>query len=110
LTGSLPSPQTRLDIDRTTRTVAFISSLGRDYICEKLWLVYVQLIGKVNTAIENDVENLQKITYLISFDPGVQKFLQGNVAGTVQPDSFWRPRCISAACSSRSWENPSACI
>lgn len=37
----------------------------------------VQLIGKVNTAIESDVENLQKITYLISFDPGVQKFLKG---------------------------------
>lgn len=37
----------------------------------------MQLIGKVNTAIENDVENLQKITYLMSFDPGVQKFLKG---------------------------------
>ncbi|MEK8213309.1 MULTISPECIES: cache domain-containing sensor histidine kinase [unclassified Paenibacillus] len=37
----------------------------------------MQLIGKVNTALENDVENLQKITYLISFDPGVQAFLDG---------------------------------
>lgn len=37
----------------------------------------MQLIRKVNTAIESDVENLQKITYLISFDPGVQKFLKG---------------------------------
>ncbi|WP_340023116.1 sensor histidine kinase [Paenibacillus sp. FSL K6-1096] len=43
----------------------------------------MQLIRKVNTAIESDVENLQKITYLISFDPGVQNFLK-NGAGTVQ--------------------------
>lgn len=47
----------------------------------------VQLIGKVNTAIESDVENLQKITYLISFDPGVQKFLKGNVKGNGQRGS-----------------------
>ncbi|WP_091068116.1 sensor histidine kinase [Paenibacillus sp. NFR01] len=40
----------------------------------------MQLIGKVNTALENDVENLQKITYLISFDPGVQAFLNGQLA------------------------------
>ncbi|WP_019911414.1 cache domain-containing sensor histidine kinase [Paenibacillus sp. HW567] len=37
----------------------------------------MQLIGKVNSALENDAENLQKITYLISFDPGVQAFLKG---------------------------------
>lgn len=45
----------------------------------------MQLIRKVNTAIESDVENLQKITYLISFDPGVQAFLKGGV-NTAQPD------------------------
>ncbi|MCL6603583.1 MAG: sensor histidine kinase [Paenibacillus sp.] len=39
----------------------------------------IQLIGKVNTALENDVENLQKVTYLISFDPGIQNFLKGNM-------------------------------
>lgn len=39
----------------------------------------MQLIGKVNTALENDVENLQKISYLISFDPGVQTFLKGQM-------------------------------
>ena len=39
----------------------------------------IQLIGKVNSALENDVENLQKITYLISFDPGVQNFLVGKM-------------------------------
>ena len=39
----------------------------------------IQLIGKVNSALENDVENLQKITYLISFDPGVQNFLKGKM-------------------------------
>jgi two-component system, sensor histidine kinase YesM len=44
----------------------------------------MQLIGKVNAAIENDVENLQKITYLISFDPGVQRFLRGELQGTPQ--------------------------
>jgi two-component system sensor histidine kinase YesM len=37
----------------------------------------MQLIGKVNVALENDVENLQKITYLIAFDPGVESFLEG---------------------------------
>ncbi|WNS45725.1 sensor histidine kinase [Paenibacillus sp. MMS20-IR301] len=47
----------------------------------------VQLIGKVNTAIENDVENLQKITYLISFDPGVQQFLKGKLHSGAQPDN-----------------------
>ncbi|MFC6651358.1 cache domain-containing sensor histidine kinase [Paenibacillus rhizoplanae] len=46
----------------------------------------MQLIRKVNTAIESDVENLQKITYLISFDPGVQKFLKGESPAPAQPD------------------------
>ncbi|WP_379133538.1 sensor histidine kinase [Paenibacillus sp. sgz500958] len=40
----------------------------------------MQLIGKVNTTLENDVENLQKITYLLSFDPGVQRFLKGQLS------------------------------
>ncbi|WP_410511581.1 sensor histidine kinase [Paenibacillus sp. BR2-3] len=44
----------------------------------------MQLIGKVNAALENDVENLQKITYLISFDPGVQSFLKGEMKETTQ--------------------------
>jgi len=39
----------------------------------------MQIIGKVNAALENEVENLQKITYLISFDPGVQNFWKGQV-------------------------------
>ncbi|KGE16744.1 histidine kinase [Paenibacillus wynnii] len=51
----------------------------------------IQLIGKVNTALENDVENLQKITYLISFDPGVQKFLakgkSTDITGTTSGES-----------------------
>ncbi|MDQ0193189.1 cache domain-containing sensor histidine kinase [Paenibacillus wynnii] len=51
----------------------------------------IQLIGKVNTALENDVENLQKITYLISFDPGVQKFLakgiSTDISGTTSGES-----------------------
>ncbi|CAH1190886.1 hypothetical protein PAECIP111892_00391 [Paenibacillus auburnensis] len=45
----------------------------------------MQLIGKVNTALENDVENLQKITYLISFDPGVQAFLKGTMKDGAEP-------------------------
>ena len=45
----------------------------------------MQLIGKVNAALENDVENLQKITYLISFDPGVQAFLNGTREDTADP-------------------------
>ncbi|CAM4451790.1 cache domain-containing sensor histidine kinase [Paenibacillus typhae] len=42
----------------------------------------MQLIGKVNAALENDVENLQKISYLISFDPGVEAFLSGQLPGS----------------------------
>ncbi|WP_232510314.1 cache domain-containing sensor histidine kinase [Paenibacillus crassostreae] len=38
----------------------------------------MQLIGKVNVALENEFENLQKTSYLISFDPGVQRFLDGH--------------------------------
>lgn len=45
----------------------------------------MQLIGKVNTALENDVENLQKITYLISFDPGVQAFLDETYKKRTEP-------------------------
>ncbi|MHA6532465.1 cache domain-containing sensor histidine kinase [Paenibacillus sp. BAC0078] len=44
----------------------------------------MQLIGKVNSALENDAENLQKITYLISFDPGVQAFLKGTMKNPAQ--------------------------
>ncbi|MCE3200565.1 cache domain-containing sensor histidine kinase [Paenibacillus sonchi] len=44
----------------------------------------MQLIGKVNAALENEVENLQKITYLISFDPRVQAFLDGSIQDPVQ--------------------------
>lgn len=35
----------------------------------------LQLIGKVNTSIEHVVSNMQNLTYFISFDPHVQKFL-----------------------------------
>lgn len=44
----------------------------------------MQLIGKVNAVIENDVENLQKITYLISFDPAVQTFMNGGIKPQLQ--------------------------
>ncbi|MNO27645.1 Sensor histidine kinase YehU [compost metagenome] len=48
----------------------------------------MQLIGKVNAALENEVENLQKITYLISFDPGVQAFLNGSIQDPVQAGTW----------------------
>jgi len=35
----------------------------------------LQLIGKVNTSLEHVVSNMQNLTYFISFDPHVQKFL-----------------------------------
>ncbi|OKP69827.1 histidine kinase [Paenibacillus sp. P3E] len=44
----------------------------------------MQLIGKVNSSLENEVEDLQKITYLISFDPGVQAFLNGSMNDPAQ--------------------------
>lgn len=39
----------------------------------------LQLIGKVNQTLDNDMENLQNITYLIGFDQDVQKFLNGGI-------------------------------
>lgn len=38
----------------------------------------LQLIGKVNKTLETYVENLQNITFFISFNPEVQRFLAGN--------------------------------
>jgi two-component system sensor histidine kinase YesM len=38
----------------------------------------LQLISKVNTSIEHVVSNMQNLTYFISFDPHVQKFLSEN--------------------------------
>jgi two-component system sensor histidine kinase YesM len=35
----------------------------------------LQLIGKVNASLEHVVSNMQNVTYFISFDPHVQKFL-----------------------------------
>lgn len=40
----------------------------------------VQLIGKVNQTLDNDIENLQNITYLIGFDPAINRFLNGQIA------------------------------
>jgi two-component system sensor histidine kinase YesM len=39
----------------------------------------MQLIGKVNEAIDSKMENLQNMTYLIAFDPDVHAFMQGKV-------------------------------
>lgn len=36
----------------------------------------LQLIGKVNESLETYVENLQNMTFLIAFNPDVQRFLQ----------------------------------
>nr|WP_236575719.1 sensor histidine kinase [Paenibacillus sp. USDA918EY] len=40
----------------------------------------IQLIGKVNQTLDNDMENLQNITYLIGFDPKVKRFLDGSIS------------------------------
>ncbi|WP_430094548.1 cache domain-containing sensor histidine kinase [Paenibacillus cisolokensis] len=39
----------------------------------------LQLIGKVNQTLDNNMENLQNITYLIGFDPAVKRFLSGEM-------------------------------
>jgi len=44
----------------------------------------MQLIGKVNSSFESEVENLQKISYLISFDPAVQSFFSGQMKAVTQ--------------------------
>lgn len=41
----------------------------------------IQLIGKVNQTLDNDMENLQNITYLIGFDPRTERFLDGDIQG-----------------------------
>lgn len=45
----------------------------------------LQLIGKVNQTLDNNMENLQNITYLIGFDPAVKRFLSGEFT----EDSYW---------------------
>ncbi|HTG70001.1 MAG TPA: sensor histidine kinase [Candidatus Udaeobacter sp.] len=52
----------------------------------------LQLIGKVNKSLEFYVSNMQNMTYLIAFDPGVQQFLKGNNSGgseEEQENSFY---------------------
>lgn len=39
----------------------------------------MQLIGKVNEAIDSKMENLQNMTYLIAFDQDVHSFMQGKI-------------------------------
>lgn len=41
----------------------------------------LQLISKVNKSLEYYVSTMQNMTYLIAFDPGVQKFLRERPAG-----------------------------
>ena len=36
----------------------------------------IQMIGKVNDSLEHYVENVQNMSYLISFDPNVDKFME----------------------------------
>lgn len=38
----------------------------------------IQLIGKVNKSLEFYVSNMQNMTYLISFDPGIKRFMAGS--------------------------------
>jgi two-component system sensor histidine kinase YesM len=43
----------------------------------------LQLIGKANKSLESYVGEVQNITYLISFNPQVQNFLEQDSAGTI---------------------------
>ncbi|MEF2966429.1 sensor histidine kinase [Paenibacillus sp. M1] len=47
----------------------------------------LQLIGKVNESLETYVENLQNITYFISFNPDVEDFLAGEGKAPAEPDN-----------------------
>jgi two-component system sensor histidine kinase YesM len=40
----------------------------------------IQLIGKVNRSLEFYVSNMQNMTYLIAFDPGIKRFLEQQAA------------------------------
>lgn len=46
----------------------------------------LQLIGKVNKSLETYVENLQNMTYFISFNPEVLRFLEGQSEAGVGDD------------------------
>ncbi|MCK0472368.1 sensor histidine kinase [Halalkalibacter sp. APA_J-10(15)] len=39
----------------------------------------LQLIDKVNSTVESHIENVQNMTYFISFDPNIQSFLDGEL-------------------------------
>ncbi len=45
----------------------------------------IQLIGKVNQTLDNEMENLQNITYLIGFDPRTERFMKGHIQGDMPP-------------------------
>nr|WP_246311002.1 sensor histidine kinase [Paenibacillus xylanilyticus] len=52
----------------------------------------MQLIGKVNEALDSKMENLQNMTYLIGFDPDIRAFMEGKTdsdghTGIVEPDN-----------------------
>ncbi|WP_334077685.1 sensor histidine kinase [Paenibacillus sanfengchensis] len=57
----------------------------------------LQLIGKVNQTLEAYVENLQNITYFISFNPEVQDFLKKGTAGTGSRIAIGSPQPESGA-------------
>lgn len=44
----------------------------------------LQLIGKVNQTLDNDMENLQNMTYLIGFDEQVRSFMQEGAISDTQ--------------------------
>ncbi|WP_405157247.1 sensor histidine kinase [Paenibacillus sp. FSL K6-0108] len=45
----------------------------------------MQLIGKVNEALDSKMENLQNMTYLIAFDPDIIAFMQGKTTSDNDP-------------------------
>ncbi|WP_413035950.1 cache domain-containing sensor histidine kinase [Paenibacillus xylanilyticus] len=52
----------------------------------------MQLIGKVNEALDSKMENLQNMTYLIGFDPDIRAFMEGKTdsdghTGIAEPDN-----------------------
>ncbi|MDQ0063484.1 cache domain-containing sensor histidine kinase [Paenibacillus harenae] len=52
----------------------------------------IQLIGKVNRSLEFYVSNMQNMTYLIAFDPGVKQFLQRSSGGEAGADDEYTMR------------------
>ena len=79
-----------LSVDAVISAFAIVPSVGLGLLVN--WTVErvverqveghtMQLIGKVNEALNTKMENLQNMTYLIAFDPDVNAFMDEKIGG-----------------------------